>query len=383
MTSVRAEGPGKVIVVDAVRGVPGPQGEIGPIGPQGIEGPVGPEGPQGDIGPQGPIGATGADSTVPGPIGPEGPEGDEGPQGIQGAPGIAQDTGWRLITSWTNGGVISGDPLLPGWKPRTGQPGSIMIRRQGNIVTFYVTNIQCAVLNTVDPIYIAPSGFRPNVQTAFWANRFAPALKMSPLSVATTGQVGNYIGAAVDEYIGVTQTTWMTYDTWPAVIPGTLWGVIPTPSAGYDAQDSGWRQITSWNASGVVTGSPIAAGWKPRPGANGWINIRRVSSIVMVNILNLACAVNSTTDPFVTLPDGFKLNQILYVPMFQFTSAAIQKLFWANVYQTGSRGSGSSLAIDDYFWYSNFTGSTQDAWPATLPGVPTGGIPPFAQALPA
>ncbi|RPJ28263.1 MAG: collagen-like protein [Chloroflexi bacterium] len=231
------DGPVYVDVIVA-QGPPGAQGPQGIQGEQGIQGPIGP------IGPEGPIGLTGVAGGTP----------YTAVASFANLPAFASntgkayyvtdtktiyvsdgtkwrlafgDTGWRLITSWDAAGVITGDPLAAGWKPKAGSAGNFLIRRSGNVVNFYVNNLACAVLNTVDPVYVAPAGFRPNIQTAYWANWFSPSIQIGPLSVSSTGSIGRYIGTAVDGYFGQTGFSWMTYDNWPSVLPGTLFGVIP------------------------------------------------------------------------------------------------------------------------------------------------------------
>lgn len=74
-------------------GIPGPEGEQGPVGPRGSPGSSGPQGPPGadstvpgPPGLTGPPGAAGADGQ-PGTTGPQGPKGDPGAAGPQGIPG--------------------------------------------------------------------------------------------------------------------------------------------------------------------------------------------------------------------------------------------------------------------------------------------------------
>lgn len=67
----------KIAEIEAIEGIQGPQGEMGPQGPQGEIGPQGPAGEMGPMGPQGPAGEQG----------PQGPQGIQGEQGIQGPKG--------------------------------------------------------------------------------------------------------------------------------------------------------------------------------------------------------------------------------------------------------------------------------------------------------
>lgn len=98
--------------IEALRGLPGPQGETGPAGPTGPRGadgapgkdgqpgPAGKDGqtgPAGERGPAGPTGPRGADGT-PGKDGQQGPAGADGKQGPPGPKGDKGDPG---TTSWS------------------------------------------------------------------------------------------------------------------------------------------------------------------------------------------------------------------------------------------------------------------------------------------
>jgi hypothetical protein len=230
----------------------GPTGPTGPAGPQGVPGPTGPTGPQGVPGPTGPQG-------VPGPTGPTGPT---GPQGAPAAfPTVATlsalpaaagnagrgywvldtftvvvsdgtrwrtvygDTGTRAITTWDAAGVITGTPLLPGWKPRLANGGTYL-RRYGNTVQVTAHNFTCAIQSTADPIVSFPAGFRPNsgsagvVMCSAWSS--ANVQKTTGLQAVAAGlSRGSNMIILLDDYFLNVSLTFMTSDAWPTTLPGS------------------------------------------------------------------------------------------------------------------------------------------------------------------
>ena len=142
--------------------------------------------------------------------------------------------------------------------------------------------------------------------------------------------------------------------------------------------DTGWRQLTAWSAAGVVTGDPLPAGWKPRAGNGGWINMRRVGNIGHLEILNEAVALASTNDPAATLPLGWRPTTLTIQWGNGFTGAAIPKAMIVTFNANGTvvRSGGQTLTVDDYFYYATYTWAISDAWPAApYPGVAFGAVP--------
>lgn len=266
--------------IQGVQGIKGDKGDTGNTGAQGIQGVKGDKGDKGDTGAQGPIGLTGAQGPIgnTGAQGPVGLTGDIGPQGIQGIQGpvgtayptvasfanlpsaaanvgkayfvidtktiydsdgtvwrlIYGDTGWRSITSWTSGGVITGAALASGWKVKPSNAGAIMVRRVGNVVSVAVNQLAVAVTNTNSPIYVLPAGFRQGIGvivSQFLVSLYtvADAFRVGALFLATDGTLGRGSSVlwAVDDYIGYSMIMWVTTDSWPATLPGTAFGPIP------------------------------------------------------------------------------------------------------------------------------------------------------------
>ncbi|XP_069815769.1 collagen alpha-1(XXI) chain-like [Dendropsophus ebraccatus] len=85
-------------------GIPGPEGDKGPVGQSGVPGPEGKTGPPGIKGEPGPPGVQG-EQGLPGKNGAPGPEGLKGGKGHQGQPGI------------------EGRPGIPGFRGSSGPPG--------------------------------------------------------------------------------------------------------------------------------------------------------------------------------------------------------------------------------------------------------------------
>jgi hypothetical protein len=81
---------------------------------------------------------------------------------------IEGDTGWRAITSWTSGGVVTGQALTPSWAPTTGGPGSIRVRRINNEVLLGFRNLDRLAVTDISVWaagYALPAGFRPSAYT--------------------------------------------------------------------------------------------------------------------------------------------------------------------------------------------------------------------------
>ena len=244
--------------LDAVQGPPGP---VGPTGPQGEIG---------DTGPTGPTGPQGAASTVPGPTGPTG---DTGATGATGAPGgtpftvvatvaslpsaaanagkgyfvtdaksvhvsdgtqwrlVYADSGWRHLSTWTSGGVITGDALGAGWKPRASNAGGVRIRRTGNVVQVLIDNLAVAVVNTLDAVLTLPSGYRPSLPPTVPMTMFTSAAvgKLFSFVVGTAGGITRQVGyaIAVDDVVSGS-ITFTTVEAFPATLPGIATGA-PIP----------------------------------------------------------------------------------------------------------------------------------------------------------
>jgi hypothetical protein len=81
---------------------------------------------------------------------------------------IEGDTGWRAITSWTSGGVVTGQALTPSWAPTTGGAGNIRVRRINNEVLLGFRNLDRLAVTDISVWaggYALPAGFRPSAYT--------------------------------------------------------------------------------------------------------------------------------------------------------------------------------------------------------------------------
>lgn len=262
-----------------------------------------------DRGPTGPTGPPGPQGD-PGPIGPTGPTGPTGPPGPKGDPGPTGPTGDTGPTGATGS---TGPQGVPG---PTGPDGP-----QGD------------------------QGIPGLTGAAFPAVATATAL---PAAAANAGKA-----------------YWVTDTAVIVVSDGTRWRTV--------YGDTGLRTITSWDAAGTVTGTPLAAGWKPRTGQGGYVRLRRSNHSVFLAANNLAVAVVNTADSVLTVPVGFQPVQSSQSLVSAWTAANVFKNFGLNAAGAGvSRATGFALAVDDYFLAVSMTWPTGDAWPTTLPGSNSG-----------
>jgi hypothetical protein len=264
-------------------------------------------------GPTGPTGPPGPQGD-PGPTGPTGPTGPPGPQGDPGPTGPTGDTGPTGSTGPTG---ATGPQGVPG---PTGPDG--------------------------------PQGVQgiPGVTGA----AFPAVATVTALPAAASNAGRSY---------------WVTDTATVVVSDGTRWRTV--------YGDTGWRNITTWDTAGVVTGVALAAGFKPKTGTAGSIRLRRTNHTVFVAFNGLAVAVANTSDSVVSLPVGFQPTAVpagFMPPMF--TSASVFKNFGLTASVAAlSRATGFTCAIDDFFQFANASWATVDAWPAALPGTAHVGIP--------
>ena len=264
----------------------------------------------------------------PGPVGPTGPQGEIGDTGPIGPQGETGDTG----PIGPQGEIGDTGPTGP-----TGPQGAA---------------------STVP----GPTG--PTGDTGATGATGAPG--GTPFTVVAT--VASLPSAAANAGKGYFVTATATL----YVSDGTAWHVI--------YGDTGWRQLSAWDAAGVVTGAALAAGWKPRTGQAGYVMARRIGNLVTVAIYNLAVAVANTSDAILTLPIGWRLPAgVLLQAIVPTFAGATLKHFQLVVTPSPSgvigRGSNMTCAVDDYLYGAIFSYPTSEAWPATLPGSAFGTIP--------
>jgi hypothetical protein len=141
---------------------------------------------------------------------------------------IEGDTGWRAITSWTSGGVVTGQALTPSWAPTTGGAGNIRVRRINNEVLLGFRNLNRlagADLSVWAGGYVLPAGFRPSAYTQ--GTVFHPG-GVAAVWWGPDGYVGRGTGqqAGVNgSYAGpgevVTRAPALADVPWPTSLPGT------------------------------------------------------------------------------------------------------------------------------------------------------------------
>lgn len=145
---------------------------------------------------------------------------------------ISESAG-RVITAWdylnNREQMIYGDTgfrELPNDPAKTGETGTIVLRRSGNLVE--VNIVDKAVVLGGNPVIVnIPAGFRPrgwvNTNLSGVYDSVAPAI--NGLRVTTAGDVIVYSVTAGEILRG--QVVFMTPDTWPTTLPGKASGVIP------------------------------------------------------------------------------------------------------------------------------------------------------------
>lgn len=146
---------------------------------------------------------------------------------------IDQSVG-RVIKVWdyinNREQVIYGDTgfrELPNDPVKTGETGSIVLRRSGNLVEVNIVDKPAAVGGNPAIINI-PAGFRPrgwvNTNLSGVYDSVAPAV--NGLRITTAGDVIVY-GVTAGEILRG-QVVFMTPDPWPTTLPGKASGVIPS-----------------------------------------------------------------------------------------------------------------------------------------------------------
>jgi len=204
----------------------------GPIGPQGIQGPIGPDGIQGVPGPGNSFQTVATASALPAAASNTG----RAYYVIDTAVIVVSDgtrwrtvygdTGIRAITTWDSAGTVTGTPLLPGWKPRAGQPGYVRLRRTNHTVFCYTNNIACAVAGTSDSIMSTPAGFVPEQNSTYMLSAWSGTNVFTNfgLTANSSGGIsrGSNFGLAVDTYLLSVEMAWATTQAWPATLPGSV-----------------------------------------------------------------------------------------------------------------------------------------------------------------
>lgn len=140
---------------------------------------------------------------------------------------IEGDTGWRAITSWTSGGVVTGQALSASWAPVAGGSGNIRVRRINNEVILgvrYLDRLAVTDLSIWAGGYVLPAGFRPS---AYTMGLVFHASGTAAIQWGTDGSVGRGTGpqAGINgNYAGpgevVTRAPALADIPWPTTLPG-------------------------------------------------------------------------------------------------------------------------------------------------------------------
>lgn len=135
---------------------------------------------------------------------------------------VSGDTGQRSLTTWTSGGVVTGETLSGSWAPTSGAAGGIYIRRVGAICTLLIDDLD-RVNDTTPNVwspYVLPVGFRP---TRTIARNYIHTTGNGTLWVTSggalqraTGGVGGTTGSLV-----AVDAVYVTNDAWPTSLPGS------------------------------------------------------------------------------------------------------------------------------------------------------------------
>lgn len=128
------------------------------------------------------------------------------------------DTGWCTVRSWNAAGVVTGDPFPAGWKPRTGVPGYVAVRRSGHRVSVALSFIEAAVTGTADLIYVLPAGFDPDPKIRD-TTLISITLSGNKAFAITPRLYRASMGLLAGEYIQGALLDFETASAWPSTLP--------------------------------------------------------------------------------------------------------------------------------------------------------------------
>ena len=131
--------------------------------------------------------------------------------------------------------------------------------------------------------------------------------------------------------------------------------------------DTGWRQVLTTSGGSVTYGAFPNADWAANANA-GWIKYRRRGALVTVVMLQIQSQKNGNDSPIQVLPAGFRgsfatstvSGPIGYGSVATFAVSSVGDLsVWPDV-ATG--------VIIGQFSHVEFSFTTSDTWPSSLPG---------------
>lgn len=125
--------------------------------------------------------------------------------------------------------------------------------------------------------------------------------------------------------------------------------------------DTGWRDISSWDATGTVTGQALPTYMTPAPGEVGYIRVRRMNKTVHLAMKSFVL----TGEAQIISPVGFRSGGSQYPGIPVVVGSALSRLrVGSTLYIFGSSGQSTTGTYD-----TTATWSTIESWPTTLPGT--------------
>lgn len=129
-------------------------------------------------------------------------------------------------------------------------------------------------------------------------------------------------------------------------------------------QDTGWRTMSSWDASGVVTGLPLPTTCTPQAGQVGWVKVRRIGPQVTFYVRGLTIDTATSFDPAWGLPAEFLTGSQYAVTPCIFTDNTVTQAS-SGYRRITITATGKSIGTNGF----QFPFFTEQAWPAVLPGT--------------
>ena len=169
-------------------------------------------------------------------------------------------------------------------------------------------------------------------------------------------------------------STWLQTDATTDVKGWIRWvKATGTGNTGWQAgaeADTGWRETTTWDTAGTVTGIALEANAVPKAGTAGWIRMRRVGDQVFIALSGLDVG-TGTVAIYGTgaMPGGFNLYSPANNPIFPISNGTVTAAIGAPVSATGlgiSQPSGQMFVVTSPIVACV---TTSDTWPTFLPGV--------------
>ena len=325
-------------------GAQGPTGAVGPQGIQGVAGPQGEAGPQGAKGDKGDTGATGATgATGPqGDTGPQGPTGATGPQGPQGVPGeVSQATLDAHKASGDHDARyvnVTGDTMT----------GSLVMNEGGGYSSIIWQNVGVEVFR-IDSRF-GNMRLYDKVRNAYHALLNAGD---GVMNLSTLPGVKVPVPNAVQQPPRV------------ARVPAAATGDLGLP--GFTGSSTGWRDISA----------DLTNGWAM--GAGGRLLLRRTGGVVEL-VAEYRLEGNASTSPaFYTPPAGFRgspVSQTFFDLRGFFIGDSFRLATGATILvpvgTANTNGYGTSTLVcnsTNQYHIGRLSWSTDESWPATLPGT--------------